>query len=139
MQARARVARTALGKMMKAHAAAPVPRLHASQLLLLLEAWCDHHQFPAEKVAFLLGERLLKPEDRAGLAISQVRRRLLKGHAADAGLCRHCGGLPCRHQPSFKGRLLLHESRPFEYSFIVRRYPATKWKVRGRPRPRYKA
>ncbi|CAE7371974.1 unnamed protein product [Symbiodinium necroappetens] len=39
------VARTALGKMMKAH------------------AWCDHRQFPAEKVAFLLGERLLKPED----------------------------------------------------------------------------
>jgi len=29
----------------------------------MMKAWCDHHQVPAEEAAFLLGERLVKPED----------------------------------------------------------------------------
>ena len=98
MVALARRMTTPLGKMMKAQLAKP--RIsHAS--CLLIQAWCDHHQVPAEEAAFLLGERLVKPEDRLGRHSrgSPWHRPLLEGHAGDTGQWHRCGGVPRRRQP----------------------------------------
>ncbi|CAE7452466.1 SUMO1, partial [Symbiodinium pilosum] len=35
----------------------------ATPLGKMMKAWCDHHQVPADEAAFLLGEKVLKPED----------------------------------------------------------------------------